>query len=49
MMANDTLTRALLEMCVSKRNEVHTPGYKMTVDESMFACYGRPGLVEEVF
>ena len=24
--------KSLLEMCVSKRNEVLTPGYKMTVD-----------------
>lgn len=35
--------RALLEMCASKWNEVLTPGYKMTVDESMFAWYGRGG------
>ena len=49
MMANGALTRVLLEMCVSKWNEVFTPGYKMKVDESMFAWYGRTGMREEVF
>ena len=33
--------RALVELCASKWNDILTPGYKMTVDESMFAWYGR--------
>ena len=35
--------RILAEMCTSKWIDVLTPGYKMTVDESMFAWYGRGG------
>ena len=30
-------------MCASKWSEVITPGYKITVDESLFAWYGRGG------
>ena len=37
--------RAFLEMCTSKWNEVLTPGYKITVDESMFAWYGRGAIL----
>ena len=35
------LARVLVNMCTSKWMHVLTPGYKMTVDESMFAWYGR--------
>ena len=35
--------RVLAEMCASKWVDVLTPGYKMTVDESMFAWDGRGG------
>ena len=35
--------QALVHMCASKWREMITPGYKITVDESMFAWYGRNG------
>lgn len=33
--------RSFVEMTTSKWNDIFTPGYKITVDESMFAWYGK--------
>ncbi|XP_051167804.1 uncharacterized protein LOC127285709 [Leptopilina boulardi] len=35
------LVRPFIEMTVSKCRDVFSPGYKITVDESMFAWYGK--------
>ena len=37
--------RVLAESCASKWIDVLAAGYKMTVDESMFAWYGRGGIL----
>ena len=37
--------QAFLEMCTTKWNVVFTPGYKITVDESMFAWYRRGSIL----
>lgn len=47
MMDNKLIeVRAFLDMTISKWRDVFTPGYKITVDESMLAWYGK-GLCNE--
>jgi len=38
--------RRLIQMTTSKWQSIFTPGYKLTVDESMFAWYGKGQYVE---
>ncbi|XP_050298561.1 piggyBac transposable element-derived protein 4-like [Anthonomus grandis grandis] len=40
-MDNGYQVRAFFHMTTSKWNDIYSPGYKVTVDESMFAWYGK--------